>query len=107
MALVIQQKAEQAAVIIIGMTARLPGRFHSLADQAVRASTSVALNLAEGSRHIGKSKLHHYRIAYGSAEEASSAIRILQAAGQLPAQQAGTALGMLDHVRAICWKLTH
>lgn len=45
----------------------------NLADQLARASTSVCLNIAEGSgRWHKKDKCHFYQIAHGSAVECSA-----------------------------------
>ena len=37
----------------------------NLADQVVRAATSISLNVAEGSGRSGKDRLHCYRVARG------------------------------------------
>jgi four helix bundle protein len=103
----IQKQAEQAAVIIIKLTAKAPKRFHALVDQSVWTSKSVALNLAEASGRIGKSKRHHYRIAHGSAEAAAFALRLLVACGTVQQASSNTALDLLGQVRAVCWKLMH
>lgn len=57
----------------------LARRDHSLADQVRRASNSVVLNIAEGSRRMGKDRLHFYRIAAGSAAEVQAALEVARA----------------------------
>jgi four helix bundle protein len=38
-------------------------------DQVRRAATSVASNVSEGNRRVGKDRLHLFRVAAGSAAE--------------------------------------
>jgi len=56
--------------------ARFPRGDAGLKDQAVRASRSSALNIAEGAARGGKAKANHYRIALGSAAETCSVLDI-------------------------------
>ena len=53
-----------------------PGLGHALVS-------SVALNLAEGTGRFGRDRLHHYRIAYGSCQEAKTTVEILVLSGNL------------------------
>ena len=76
-----------------------------LVDQLTRAVESVALNLAEGAGRVGRDKAFHYNVAYGSAGEAGTAIRLLAAYGALPDGGAIRLLGQIDQVRAVCWRL--
>ena len=76
-----------------------------LVDQLTRAIESVALNLAEGAGRAGRDKVYHYNVAYGSAGEAGTAIRLLAAYGVLPDGRAVSLLGQIDQVRAVCWRL--
>ena len=78
-----------------------------LARQLRRAVASVPLNLAEGSRRAGKDRMHHYRIAAGSAEEAMSALMLALAWGHLEAGDLAVADGYADRLRAMLWRLTH
>ncbi len=54
--------------------ARFPRGEADLRDQAVRASRSVVLNLAEGRARGGRAAKNHYRIALGSAAEVCAAL---------------------------------
>ncbi len=54
--------------------ARFPRGQADLRDQAVRASRSVVLNIAEGSARGGGAAKNHYRIALGSAAEVCAAL---------------------------------
>ena len=52
-----------------------------LADQLERAGTSVAHNVAEGSRRLGKDQRRFYAMAHGSAAEIRAAIDVADAWG--------------------------
>ena len=76
-----------------------------LADQLKRAASSVALNLAEGQRLTKGNKAKHYVIAHGSANEVKGALETAIAWGWL--EDASEALGKLDRLLALLWRLTH
>ncbi len=76
-----------------------------LADQIHRAATSVALNLAEGSRLTAGNKRRHFEIAHGSASEVRSALDLAEAWGWLGDTSAPRRT--LDRLLALCWRLTH
>ena len=78
-----------------------------LADQIRRAASSVALNLAEGQRSLKGNKAKHYSIAHGSANEVLAALRTAEAWGWLEQGVAREALGKLDRLLALLWRLTH
>jgi len=69
--------------------------------------TSVPLNLAEGAGRRGRDRIHHWRIAYGSALEARTALELLVATGCVNAEAAAAAAGLLDRVAAMTWRLVH
>ena len=106
-AFVAQQLAETAAGKTIAAVRNVAGGVRSYADQAVRASGSVALNLSEGYGRRNRDKQHHYTIAYASAREASSALRILAAANAIGEEQSVEIEVLLDRVRAMTWRLIH
>ena len=74
-----------------------------LGDQARRAAASVVLNIAEGHAHTGKARLHHYRIARGSAAELCAVLDLVAPAGAAEQQEAlrrvGVMLERLERVR--------
>ena len=77
----------------------------NLADQLERAATSVAHNIAEGSRRSGKDCRRFYAIAHGSAAELRAALDVAEAWGwPLTAEAART---LLDRQLALLWGLTH
>ena len=100
-------KAVMAADITISLARRVPAPLKSIADQAVRSSSSVPANIAEGAGRFGRDRLHHYRIAYASAREIDVHLRLLCASGAIHRGKATTALQLFDDVRAMIWRLLH
>jgi len=76
-----------------------------LARQIKRAASSVPLNIAEGNRRVGRDRVHHFRIAAGSAEEVRVALRVAVAWGDLEAARVSGALALLDRVAAMLYRL--
>ncbi len=78
----------------------------ALFSQALRATLSVQLNIAEGYA-FGRSptRLRHYRIAYGSAVEAGELCDHLVEAGIVDKEGAETLLGLALRSRELCWGL--
>jgi four helix bundle protein len=81
-------------------------RQRDLADQILRAATSVSLNLAEGQRSAKGNKPKHYAIAHGSANEVKAGIKLALALGVLEKSHAADALRVLDRQLALLWRLT-
>lgn len=79
--LIAQSKALEAAGIAIALVARVPAPLKSLADQVIRSASSVPANLAEGHGRAGRDRVHHWRIAYASAKEVDTHLRLLSEAG--------------------------
>ncbi len=99
--------ALEAAGMAIALALALPPRLKVLADQLIRSASSVPANLAEGSGRTGRDRLYHWRVAYGSALEADSHLRLLLGAGAVDPEQAAKALELLDRTRALTWRLLH
>jgi len=97
----------QAACSVLPVLRSVPAPLRDLGDQATRAVTSVALNAAEGSGRFGRDRVNHFRIAYGSALEASAALEMLLTLGAVPESAAQQALALLDRSRAMLWRLMH
>ena len=100
--------AFEVAIETIGALAPLVAviRQHDaeLVRQVVRAANSVAANVAEGNRRVGKDRLHFFRIAAGSADEVVAHLRVARAWGWI--DQAEQALGLLDRELAMLYRLT-
>ena len=105
--LIAHRKALEAAGIAISLVMRVPAPLRSLADQVIRSASSVPANLSEGHGHFGRDRLHHWRIAYGSAREVDTHLRLLIGTGAIDSSQAETSLQLFDDVRAITWRLLH
>ena len=85
----------------------MPAPLKSLADQVIRSASSVPANIAEGHGRFGRDRLHHWRIAYGSAKEVDCHLRLLFHAGAVNPTRAQEALNLFDEVRAMTWRLLH
>jgi four helix bundle protein len=105
--LIVHQKALEAAGMALALVVRVPAPLKSLADQAIRAASSVPANLSEGHGRSGRDRYHHWRIAYASAKEVDSHLRLLSHAGAVDAARACSAMKLFDEVRAMTWRLLH
>jgi len=103
--LIAHRKALEAAGIATSLVMRVPAPLKSLADQVIRSASSVPANLSEGHGRSGRNRLHHWRIAYGSAKEVDTHVRLLIEAGTLDVVRASTAINLFDEVRAMTWRL--
>ena len=103
--LIAHEKALEAAGIAITLAMRVPAPLKSIADQVIRSASSVPANLAEGHGRTGRDRLHFWRIAYASAKEVDSHLRLLVQAGAINGARAEGALDTFDEVRAMTWRL--
>jgi len=103
--LIAHSKALEAAGLAIALVTRVPAPLKSIADQVIRSASSVPANLSEGHGRAGRDRTHHYRIAYASAKEVDSHLRLLVQAGAVAVAQTDVALGLFDQVRAMTWRL--
>jgi four helix bundle protein len=99
------EKALEAASVAITLAMRVPAPLKSIADQVIRSAGSVPANLAEGHGRSGRDRLHFWRIAYASAKEVDSHLRLLAHAGVVNDIKAARALEIFDQVRAMTWRL--
>jgi four helix bundle protein len=105
--LIAHDKALEAAGIAISLVLRVPAPLKSLADQVIRSASSVPANLSEGHGRSGRDRMHHWRIAYGSAKEVDTHLRLLARASAINASKADSAIRLFDDVRALTWRLLH
>ena len=103
--LIVHEKALEAAGAAITLAMRVPAPLKSIADQVIRSASSVPANLAEGHGRTGRDRLHFWRIAYASAKEVDSHLRLLAHAGVVNRVEADRALEIFDEVRAMTWRL--
>ena len=99
--------AVQIAQALRAPLAQLRQHSRSLTEQAHAAADSIALNVGEGRRRAGRDRLHHYRIAAGSADEVRTALALAEAWGYLPGAMLAPARALLDRELAMLWRLTH
>jgi len=83
----------------------LAARDNDLADQLRRASSSVCLNIAEGSRRTKGDPRRFYAYASGSAMEVKAALDVADAWGLL--ESADEPRRLLDRLLGLLWGLTH
>jgi four helix bundle protein len=103
--LIVQRKAIEAAAVAIALVRRVPAPLKSVADQVIRSASSVPANLAEGHGRFGRDRAHHWRIAYASAKEVESHLRLLALSGAIPPGKASVASKLFDEFRAVTWRL--
>jgi len=77
-----------------------------LGRQLRRATVSVVSNLAEGNRKVGNDRLHAWRMASGSAEEAKLQLRIARAWGYVEGRGLDDSDAAVDRVCALLYRLT-
>jgi len=98
-------KALEAAGDAITLVLRVPAPLKSIADQVIPSASSVPAKLVEGHRRSGRDRVHFWRIAYASAKEVDSHLRLLQRAGVVNSSNVARVLETLDQVRAMTWRL--
>ena len=103
--LIAHEKALEAAGDAISLVLRVPAPLKSIADQVIRSASSVPANLAEGHGRSGRDRVHFWRIAYASAKEVDSHLRLLERAGVVNTGKVARVLETLDQVRAMTWRL--
>jgi four helix bundle protein len=105
--LIVVEKAIDAAALAISLARRVPSPLKSIADQVIRSAASVPANLSEGHGRTGRDRFHHWRIAFASAKEVDTHIRLLARSNLVDRQRATEALDLFDEVRAMTWRLLH
>jgi len=88
------------------LLARIKRCDRSLADQLVRAASSVALKIAEAEYSDPGNKRARLFTAAGSANETRAALRLGVAWGYYAERDAGEALVLVGRVVAMLWGLT-
>ncbi|MCP4900554.1 MAG: four helix bundle protein [bacterium] len=99
--------ALEAAALTLALVRRVPAPFKSLADQLIRAASSVPANLAEGHGRFGRDRYNYWRIAYGSAKEVDVFLHLLVGSGSINSPEADAVIQLFDRVRAMTWRLIH
>ena len=79
----------------------------SLAAQLKSATTSIASNIGEGSRRLGRDRVHLWTVAAGSADEVRTQLVVAVAWGDIEQAAVEPALALVDRILAMLWRLTH
>ena len=103
--LVAQSITSQLIRSLRPVVVRLRGHNAGLADQIVRAATSVALNLAEGTRRTGRDQKRVFRIAAGEAQEVKAALQTAHDWGFLDGEVLAASRALADRVGALTYGL--
>ncbi len=106
MPFVVEGLSVQVIEALYPLIGRIKKRDRSLADQLVRAATSVALNISESNYSDPGNRRSRLFTAAGSANEVRAALRVAVAWGYCTERQIRTASETLDRVIAMLWKLT-
>jgi four helix bundle protein len=101
-----QEVSTEFAGLVLKGLGKVPAAYRDLADQARRAATSVALNVAEGNGRKGQDRTHHFSIAYASAREATVALQLLAAVGVVGEGDYAHLTQLVDRVKALTWRLS-
>jgi four helix bundle protein len=89
---------------VVGRVAR---HDRSLADQLRRALSSVSLNVAESAYSDPGTQRTRLHTAAGSANEVRAALAVAVAWGYVGPAEVEVALGLLDRILAILWRMLH
>jgi len=106
MALVVAQLSIEVVEALRPLVPRIRRHDRSLAEQLVRAASSVALNIAEGEHSDPGTRRARFYSAAGSANETLAALKVAAAWGYFSASQADVATVMLRRILGMLWKLT-
>jgi four helix bundle protein len=106
MAFQVEEYAFEVIVMAQPLIQRIQRRDKSLADQLSRASSSVALNIAEGNGSDPGNRRARFFTASGSAKETRAALRVGVLRRYFVADEAAAASKLLDRIIAILWSLT-
>jgi len=106
MAFQVKELSIEIVAALRPLVPRIRRHDRSLADQLVRAASSVALNIAEGEHSDPGNRRARFYSAAGSANETLAALRGAVAWGYFAEAEAEGTAGMLRRVIGMLWKLT-
>jgi four helix bundle protein len=106
MALIIQQRALEAAGGLQQVLPEVRKRDKSVFDQIHRAMNSVVLNIAEADGNDAGTAKARFATACGSAKEVRAGLQLAVAYGYIPSSRVTKVDIALDEVCAMSWKLS-
>jgi four helix bundle protein len=92
---------------LVGVLAVIKRHDRDLEKQGRRAASSIALNLKEGNRRLGKDRRYHFSVAGGSADELLGVLEVSEAFGYVRGAAVKSLRELLDRELAMTWRLTH
>lgn len=101
----VQELSVELIAALKPLIPRIRRHERSLADQLVRAASSVALNIAEGQYSDPGNRKARFYTAAGSANETRAALRIAVAWGYFAETEAKPAAALLERIVPTLWKL--
>lgn len=104
--LIVGEVSFQLIAALRPLVPRIKRQDRSLADQLVRAASSISLNIAEADYSDPGNKRARLFTAAGSANETRAALRVAVEWGYCGAADAESARGLLDRILAMLWRLT-
>jgi four helix bundle protein len=106
MALIVASLSLEVIAALRPLVPRIKRHDRSLADQMVRAASSIALNIGEAELSDPGNRRARFFTAAGSANETLTALHVAAAWGYFPKTEAEAAEALLRRVIAMLWKLT-
>ena len=97
--------AEDTAVAVIQLMRGLPAAMRIYQDQAVRASASAVLNVAEGAGRRGRDRKRFWQVAYASAKETTAAVSVAVRSGAVDRRAGEKVLALLDRLGGLTYGL--
>jgi four helix bundle protein len=105
MALQVEALTFEMIAVVRPVVARVRRYDRSLADQLVRAASSVALNIAEADASDAGNQRARFCTAAGSASEVRAALRVATAWGYVAPAEAEPGAALLNRIVPMSWKL--
>ena len=77
------------------------------AEQLQSAGQSIARNLAEGRRRLGRDRTSLWSVAAGSTDEARTSVLMAHSAGWIDDADLESVWSLFDRELAMLWRMTH
>ena len=103
----VEECAIQLIEVLRPMVPRIKARDRALADQLMRAASSVALNIGESNYSDPGNRRARLFTAAGSANETRLALRVAAGWQHCSASGAEAAQATIKRIPSMHWKLTH
>ncbi|MES1185945.1 MAG: four helix bundle protein [Myxococcales bacterium] len=103
----VEEAAIQLIEVLRPLVLRIKARDRGLADQLMRAASSVALNIGESNYSDPGNRRARLFTAAGSANETRMALRVAAGWEHCSASEAEAAQALIQRILRMLWKLTH